>query len=112
MKGIYHCNELFQLVRNNRLTNYQFASHWLKNKRDDFAFGEKKEAAYVSSDGFAQWTLCDRESDGTNDVMNIKKIEDIKSIFYKNMLQMIILVVKQIIQPKVENQEAQIINLA
>ena len=78
MKGKYNFNELFQLVRNDRLTNYQFVTCWLKNKRDDFVFGEKKEAAYISPEGFAQWTLCNRESDETNDVMNIKKIEDIK----------------------------------
>ena len=65
----------------------------------------KKEAAYVSPEGFAQWTLYERESDGTNDVMNLKKIEDIKNIFYKNMLQMKILIVKQIIQPKVETKK-------
>ena len=81
MERIYHFNKLFQLVRNNRLTNYQFVICWLKNKRDDPAFGEKKEAAYVSPEGFALWTLCDRESDGTNNIMNIKKMEDIKKHF-------------------------------
>ena len=54
MKGIYHFNELFQLVRNYRLTNYQFVTHWLKEKRDDFDFGEKKQAVHVSLEGFAQ----------------------------------------------------------
>ena len=48
MKGIYRFNELFQLIRNDRLTNYQFVTKWLKQKRDDYSFGENKEAAYVS----------------------------------------------------------------
>ena len=60
IERIYWFNELFQLVRNDRLTNYQFVTHWLENKRDDFSFGGKKEAAYVSPEGFAQWTLCER----------------------------------------------------
>ena len=55
----------------------------LENKRDDFAFGGKNEAAYVSPEGLAQWTLCEQESDGTNDVMNIRKMEDIKKHFVK-----------------------------
>ena len=48
IEGIYCFNKLFQLVRNDRLTNYQFVTCWLENKRDDFAFGEKKEAVYIS----------------------------------------------------------------
>ena len=43
MKGIYLFNELFQSVRNDRLTNYKFVTCWLKDKRDDFDFGEKKK---------------------------------------------------------------------
>ena len=78
MERIYHFNELFQSVRNDRLTNYQFVTHWLKDKRDDFDFGKKKQAVHVSLEGFAQWTLCVKESDGTNDATNIKKMEDIK----------------------------------
>ena len=43
IKGIYCFNELFQMVRNDRLTNYQFVAKWLKQKRDDYSFGEKKK---------------------------------------------------------------------
>ena len=81
MERIYCFNELFQLVRNDRLTNYQFVTHWLENKRDVFVFSEKKGASYISPEGFAQWTLCDRESVGTNNVMNLKKMEDLKKHF-------------------------------
>ena len=34
MEGIYCFNELFQLVRNDRLTNYQFVTYWLKDKEN------------------------------------------------------------------------------
>ena len=43
IERIYCFNELFQMVRNDRLTNYQFVTSWLENKRDDFSFGGKKE---------------------------------------------------------------------
>ena len=53
----------------------------------------------------AQWTLCDRESDGTNDVMNIKKMENIKKHFIQEYASNENTNFEKIIQHKVENQE-------
>ena len=86
MEGICRFNILLHQVRNDREKHPDFIKSWLASKQKKGKLSGPTPG-FASPEGYACWTLSGNEMEGTTDVSNQKKMEQIQSLCAKNGIQ-------------------------
>ena len=77
MEGIFRFNKLVQFVRQDHFKNPDFVTNWLKSRKQDEGSKSRKRNGPLSPEGYAQWTLSEKESNALIDTRNRKKMDDV-----------------------------------